>query len=127
LGAGGEGDDRGWDGWVASLTRWTWVWVNSGSWWCTGRPGMLDSWGQRVDTIEQLNWTELNLLAISLYGGERETISLMSLLIKSRIPFMRAPLSTPNYLWKPTALNTTMLRINIWMEWAKSQLKGVIY
>ena len=33
LGAGGEGDDRGWDGWMASLTRWTWVWVNSGSWW----------------------------------------------------------------------------------------------
>ena len=33
LGAGGEGDDRGWDGWIASLTQWTWVWVNSGSWW----------------------------------------------------------------------------------------------
>ena len=33
LGAGGEGDDRGWDGWMASLTQWTWVWVNSGSWW----------------------------------------------------------------------------------------------
>ena len=41
LAVGGEGDDRGWDGWMASLTRWTWVWVNSGSWWCTGRPGML--------------------------------------------------------------------------------------
>ena len=36
LGAGGEGDDTGWDGWMASLTRWTWVWVNSGSWWWTG-------------------------------------------------------------------------------------------
>ena len=41
LGAGGEGDDRGWDGWMASLTRWTWVWVNSGSWWWTGRPGVM--------------------------------------------------------------------------------------
>ena len=41
LGAGEEGDDRGWDGWMASLTRWTWVWVNSGSWWWTGRPGVL--------------------------------------------------------------------------------------
>ena len=41
LGAGGEGDDRGWDGWMASLTLWTWVWVNSGSWWWTGRPGVL--------------------------------------------------------------------------------------
>ena len=41
LGAGGEGDDRRWDGWMASLTRWAWVWVNSGSWWWTGRPGVL--------------------------------------------------------------------------------------
>ena len=41
FGAGGDGDDRGWDGWMASLTRWTWVWVNSGSWWWTGRPGVL--------------------------------------------------------------------------------------
>ena len=39
--AGGEGDDRGWDGWKASPTQWTWVWVNSGSWWWTGRPGVL--------------------------------------------------------------------------------------
>ena len=49
LGAGGEGDDRGWDGWMASLTQWTWVWVNSGSWWWTGRPGVLQFMGsQRV-------------------------------------------------------------------------------
>ena len=49
LGAGGEGDDRGWDGWMASLTRWMWVWVNSGSWWWTGRPGVLQFMGlQRV-------------------------------------------------------------------------------
>jgi len=41
LGAEGEGDDRGWDGWMASLTRWTWVWVNSGSLWWTGRLGVL--------------------------------------------------------------------------------------
>ena len=41
LGAGGEGDDRGWDGWMASLIQWTWVWVNPNSWWWTGRPGML--------------------------------------------------------------------------------------
>ena len=49
LGAGGEGNDRGWDGWMTSPTRWTWVWVNSGSWWWTGRPGMLQFMGsQRV-------------------------------------------------------------------------------
>ena len=60
LGAG-EADNRGRDGWMASPTQWAWVWVNSGSWWWTGRPGMLQSMGlQRVDTTEQLNWTELN-------------------------------------------------------------------
>ena len=61
LGAGGEGDDRGWDGWMASLTGWTWVWVNSGSWWWTGRPGMLRFMGlQRVrhDWETDLIWSD---------------------------------------------------------------------
>ena len=61
LGAGGEGDNRGWDGWMASLTWGTWVWVNSGSWWWTGRPGVLWFMGlQRVrhDWVTELNWTE---------------------------------------------------------------------
>ena len=54
-----EGNDRGWDGWMASLTQWTWVWVNSGSWWWTGRPGVLQSTGcKELDTTEQLSWTE---------------------------------------------------------------------
>ena len=49
LRAGGKGDDRGWDGWIASPTQWTWVWVNSRSWWWTGSPGVLQSMGsQRV-------------------------------------------------------------------------------
>ena len=64
LGAGGEGDDRGWDGWMASPTRWAWVWVNSGSWWWTGRPGELRFMGsQRVgyDWATELNWTELKI------------------------------------------------------------------
>ena len=57
----GEGDDRGWDGWMASLTWWTWVWVNSGSWWWTGRPGVLWFMGsQRVghDWATDLIWWE---------------------------------------------------------------------
>ena len=59
LGAGEEGDDWGWDGWMASLTRWLWVWVNFGSWWWTGRPGIFESWGcKESDTTERLNWTE---------------------------------------------------------------------
>ena len=50
LKAGGEGDDRGWDGWMASPTRWTWVWVSPGCWWWTGKPGVLRSMGsQSVD------------------------------------------------------------------------------
>jgi len=47
LGAGGEGDERGWDGWMASPTQWTWVGVNSGSWWWTGRPGVLRFMGSQ--------------------------------------------------------------------------------
>ena len=49
LKTGGEGNNRGWDGWMASLTRWTWVWARSGGWWSTGKPGVLQSMGsQRV-------------------------------------------------------------------------------
>ena len=55
----GEGDDRGWDGWMASPTQWTRVWVNSGSLWWTGRPGMLQLMGcKESDMTERLNWTE---------------------------------------------------------------------
>ena len=71
LGAGGEGDDRGWDGWMASLTQWTWVRVNSGSWWWTERLGVLRFMGsQRAghDWKTELNWT-------------RSSLSLMDLLI----------------------------------------------
>ena len=60
LKVGGEGDDTGWDGWMASRTRRTWVWVNSGRWWWTGRPGVLQLWGRKeLDMAEQLDWTEL--------------------------------------------------------------------
>ena len=55
-----KGIDRGWDGWMASQTQWTWVWVNSRSWWWTGRPGMLQSMGSQRDKHDwatELNWT----------------------------------------------------------------------
>ena len=61
IGAGGEGDDRGWNGCMASSTRWTWVWVNPRSWWWTGRPGVLQFMGsQRVrhDWATELNWVK---------------------------------------------------------------------
>ena len=56
---GRDGDNRGWDGWMASLTQWTWTWVDSGSWWGTGRPGVMWFMGfQRVrhDWATELNW-----------------------------------------------------------------------
>ena len=54
-------DNRGCDGWMASPTQWTWVWINSGSWWWTGRPGMLQSMGSQIvrhDWVTEQNWTE---------------------------------------------------------------------
>ena len=61
LKARGEGDNRAWGGWMASLIQWTWVWASSGSWWWTGRPGMVQSMGlQRVrhDWETEVNWTD---------------------------------------------------------------------
>ena len=55
--AGGEGEDRGWDVWMASLTQWTWVWTSSGSWWRTGKPAVLQSWGRKSQT-QLSDWTE---------------------------------------------------------------------
>ena len=60
-----RGDDKGWDGWIASPTQWTWVWVNSGSWGWTGRPGMLQSMGSEIfgcDWVTELNWAISKLL-----------------------------------------------------------------
>ena len=65
LGAGGEGDDRGWDGWMASPTWWAWVWVNSGSLWWTGRPGVLRFMGLRTE----LNWSRLRYGSGALASG----------------------------------------------------------
>ena len=61
LRAGGEGFDRGWDGWMASPTQWTWVWISSGSWRWTGRPGVVQSMGvQRIghNWAAEQDWTE---------------------------------------------------------------------
>ena len=62
LKAGGEGDSRGWDGWMTSPIWWTWVWASSGSWWWTGKPGMLQSMGLQTvghDWVTELNWIRL--------------------------------------------------------------------
>ena len=64
LKAGREGDNRGWDGCMASLTRWTWVWASSVSWWRTGRPGMLQSVGVTKSRTQVSDWTELDIHGI---------------------------------------------------------------
>ena len=71
LRAGEEGDDRRWDGWMASLMWWTWVWIGSRSWWWTGNPGVLQSMGsQRVghDWSTKLNWKLSKLYTLNMYS-----------------------------------------------------------
>ena len=78
LGAGGEGDDRGWDGQMASRTRWTWVWVSSRSWWWTGRTGMLRLMGsKRVghDWATELNWGEGTVFVVICYSIHSKLIT----------------------------------------------------
>ena len=94
IGAGGEVDDRGWDGWMASPTRWTWVWINSGSWWWTGRPGVLQFMGwQRVghDWVTELNWTD----SVSILLGALEFNSDMNQLEVVGCPTILPSLPTP--------------------------------
>ena len=93
--AGGEGDDRGWDGWMVSLTQWTWVWVDSGSWWWTGRPGVLRFMGSpRVghDWATELDWTGLNILLRSLSYEEKWCMYFVCYSLNSK------------YLYGPTSL-----------------------
>ena len=67
LKAGGEGNDRGWDGWMVSMTQWTWIWASSGSRWWTGKPGMLYVVHGVANSHTQLSdWTELSTLEIVL-------------------------------------------------------------
>ena len=85
----GEGDDRGWDGWMASPTWWTWVWVNSGSWWWTGMPGVLQSMGsQRVrhDWATELNWKFYSQLEIEYNVCKLNTMSAKGKRDDSRTP-----------------------------------------
>ena len=63
LKAGREGDDKGWDGWMAPLTQWTWVWASSRRWWRTGKPGMLQSMATQLDTTERLKTSKITQLS----------------------------------------------------------------
>ena len=90
----GEGDDRAWDGWMALLTQWTWVWVNSRSWWWTGRPGMLQFMAsQRVGHYwgTELNWT----------AAAQDKLCKFLSLLNCHLPVWRGVLlsSTSPWLW----------------------------
>ena len=97
LKAGGEGDDRGWDGWMASPTQWTWVWVDSGSWWWAGRPGMLWFMGsQRVghDWVTELIWTTLTTACLCvplLLNRHHKTSQVIFLSFCLWIPILAMP------------------------------------
>ena len=68
-----EGDDRRWDGWMVSLTRWTWVWASSGHWWSTGKHGVLQSIGSQSNMTEQLHWTEpMQTHSKHYFNGEKK-------------------------------------------------------
>ena len=103
LRAGGEGDDRGWDGWMASPTQWTWVWVNSWSWWWTGRPGVLQSMGsQRVghNWATELNWSR-EVPFLSRPHTSEHTISSLNTTAKESN-------------WRLLSLRMTWLRLHFW-------------
>ena len=84
LKAGGEGNERRWDGWIASSTQWTWVWASSRRWWRTGKPGVLQSMGsQRIrhDWVnEQQQWQDVTLVSY-IFVVSKFTMRKINLLI----------------------------------------------
>ena len=79
----GERDDRGWDGWMASPTQRTWVWVNSGSWWRTGRPGVLWFTGVTKSQTRLSDWIELNWKTLLLlYWNNNSNMKVLSIIPK---------------------------------------------
>ena len=98
LKAGEEGDDRGWDGWMASPTRWTWVWASSGSGWWAGKPGVLQSTGSRSQT-RLSNWTELSLSKSHLETALRGQVSRISLFLYMQTSLLNNHKMLSNWTW----------------------------
>ena len=92
--AGGEGDDRWWDGWVSSLTQWTWVWTNSGRWWRTGKLGVLQSVGSQRHNLGTKQWEETHVVQ----GACTNIVYRMSCSLASRV--LSGPLVTIIF-WYP--------------------------
>ena len=124
-----RGDDRGWGGWMASSSRWTWVWVNSGSWWWARRPGVLQSIGLQRRT-RMNDWTELNLLSVSnrfIYSGHKNIIINVSPFVTgilNNIPsydyIILYPILSPfdghlDYLYFLTIMNNCGMKFSSWV------------
>ena len=117
LRVGGEGDNRGWDGWMASLTRWTWVWVNSRSWWWTGRPGVLWFMGLQRVKHDWLNWTECHRDNEAVMASIRDSMirtnlrahGLLTVIWTRWLPWSRGPW---DFALKILTLSSTLL---IWI------------
>ena len=119
LGAG-EGDNRGWDGWMASPTRWTRVWVNSGSWWWTGRPGVLRFMGsQRIghDWATELNWIDLNCYNVDFSPSLHSfawpgTIYVFCVTANSFSSFALESLKIQHLVWCPSHEKNYLLNVS---------------
>ena len=117
LGAGGEGDARGWDGWMASPTLWTWVLVDSGSWWWTRRPGVLrfmGSWRVRHDWVTELKWNALkhilkHLLSLFLFIS---TIELLQIFFSS----LSIPITNSLNTKKDTFSYSSFLQLSMYLD-----------
>ena len=103
LKVGRERDNKGWDGWMASLTQWTWIWVSSGSWQWTGKPGVLQSMGSQIvghDWATELNWTEdyifLKFLFLQTNAALEYTFTLKTKKVQSVII---SPPEKTNYIY----------------------------
>ena len=110
LNVGGEEDDRGWDGWIASPTQWTRIWVNSGSWWWTGRPGAAFHGFTKSQTWPS-NWMELNFNIVVSQGKgrskERERDEEMVSWWSSQNTFMKFAILCGCSLWHPKIIMVT--------------------
>ena len=120
--------DRGWGGWMTSLTQWTWVWVNSGSWWWTVRPGVLRFMASQMfrhDWVTELNWTGIlgNLTLLGFIALVTSTKFLfLSRVTHSQVPEIKEHL-WDGHLWEPFCLPTRPGRTSF----LENSLKKSIY
>ena len=119
------GKNRGWDGWMASLTRWTWVWVSSGSWWWTGKPGVLQSMGPQSWTWLS-DWTEVieenNSKKKKKKTATGSTAIAPVLFLRQMIWLFSLYLSVVVGWWLPKDISTQTLRMSSYLEWGSLQI-----